>query len=59
MSASAPDGRANKNIGRLAATCTKETSRGSAESEVINQPDAELYIHVPMFATSVAVQITA
>jgi len=59
VSASAPAGSANRNIGRLFATCTSETINGSALSDVISQPDAAVYIHVPMFAATVAAQITA
>src|SRR4051812_21321404 len=59
MSASAPAGSANRNIGRLVATCTSDTMRGSASRVVISHPAAELYIHVPTLAATVADQITA
>ena len=58
MSVSAPAGIANRNIGRLFATCTSETSSGSVLSVVMNQPQAALYIHVPMLATTPAVHST-
>ena len=57
MSASAPAGIANRNIGRLFATCTIDTMSGSGSRLVMSQPDATLYIHAPMFETTVAVQI--
>jgi hypothetical protein len=50
---------ANRNIGRLLATCTMETMKGSGSRLVMSQPDATLYIQPPMFETTVAVQITA
>src|ERR1700690_2100070 len=59
MSASAPAGIANRNMGRLLATCTRETMNGSGLRLVMSQPDAMLYIQPPMFETTVAVQITA
>ena len=59
MSASAPAGTANKNIGNVFATCTSDTMSGSGLRLVISQPDAALYIQPPMFETTVAVQITA
>jgi hypothetical protein len=59
MSASAPAGIANRQIGRLLAACTSATIKGSGSRPIINQPDAALYIQPPMFETSVAVQITA
>ena len=59
MSTSAPAGMANRNIGRLFATCTIETMNGSGSRLVISQPEATLYIQPPMFETTVAVQITA
>src|SRR5208283_4738731 len=59
MSASAPAGIANRNMGRLLATCTRETMNGSGLRLVMSQPDATLYIQPPMFETTVAVQITA
>src|SRR5208337_4375226 len=58
MSASAPAGIANKNIGRLFATCTMETMNGSGSRLVMSQPLATLYIQPPMFDTTVAIQIT-
>src|SRR5271168_3187121 len=59
MSASAPAGTANRNIGRVVATCTSDTTSGSASRLVISHPDAALYIQPPTFETTVAVQTTA
>jgi hypothetical protein len=56
MSASAPAGSANRNIGKLAAACTRDTIKGSESRLVINQPAAALYIQPPMLATTVAAQ---
>lgn len=53
-SASAPAGSANRNMGRLLATCTKETMNGSGFRFVISQADATLNIQLPMFAMTVA-----
>src|SRR4029077_833269 len=58
ISASAPAGMASRKIGRLAATCTSETIIGSGLRLVISQLDAAVYIHVPVFAARLAVQIT-
>jgi len=58
-SASAPAGNANKQIGRVSATCTSATMKGSGLRLVMNQPEAALYIQPPTLETSVAVQITA
>ena len=57
MSASAPAGIANRNIGKLFATCTIDTRSGSGSRFVMSQPEATLYIHAPMFETTVAAQI--
>jgi hypothetical protein len=46
-------------MGREVATWTIDTIRGSALKLVMSQPDAALYIQVPMFDTTVAVHITA
>jgi hypothetical protein len=59
MSVNAPATTANRNIGRLVATCTSETSSGSVVSSVISHAAAALYIHPPMFETTLAVQTTA
>jgi hypothetical protein len=59
MSTSAPAGIANRNIGRLFATCTIETVSGFGLRLVMSQPDATLYIQVPTFDTTVAAHITA
>src|SRR5258708_5064986 len=53
-SARAPDGSANRNIGKVAATWTIATTNGSGARPVISQLDAVLYIHVPTLETSVA-----
>jgi len=59
MSASAPAGMANRNIGNDVATCTIATMNGSGLRLVISHPDAALYIQLPIFETTVAVQSTA
>jgi hypothetical protein len=59
MSTSAPAGRANRNMGRAFATWTIETTNGSGFRLSMSQPEATLYIHVPIFETTVAVQMTA
>ena len=58
MSAIAPAGNANRNIGRVVATWTIDTMNGSGLRLVISQPDAALYIQLPMFETTVAVHST-
>src|SRR5262245_47712658 len=55
ISATAPAGIARRNIGNEAATCTSATMNGSGLRSVINQPAAVLYIHPPMFDTTVAI----
>src|SRR3984957_15909993 len=50
---------ANRNIGRLLATCTSETVSGSGSRLVMSQPEATLYIQPPTFDTTVAPQMTA
>jgi hypothetical protein len=57
-SAKAPEGRVNRNNGRLTATCTRDTVTGLASRLVINQPDAVSNIAVPTFETKLAVHIT-
>ena len=57
-SAKAPEGRVNRNNGRLTATCTRDTVIGLASRLVINQPDAVSNIAVPTFETKLAVHIT-
>jgi hypothetical protein len=59
MSTSAPAGIAKRNIGRLFATWTIDTVSGFGLRLVMSQPEATLYIQVPTFETTVAVQITA
>src|SRR5258705_4847908 len=58
MSASAPAGSANTNTGRLAATWTSDTMSGSGLRPVISQPEAAVYIQVPIFAATVAAHST-
>jgi hypothetical protein len=58
MSASAPAGKANRNIGNVVATCTIDTMNGSGLSVVIRHPEAALDIQLPMLAITVAVHIT-
>src|ERR1700722_5551946 len=57
-SASAPAGSANRNIGRLVAPWTNETTSGFGSRLTISQPEAALYIQVPILDTTVAIQIT-
>ena len=59
ISASAPAGIANRQIGKVLAACTKATINGSGSRLVISQPEAALYIQPPTLETSVAVHITA
>lgn len=46
-------------MGSVVATCTSDTMSGSGLRLVISQPEAALYIQLPTFAMTVAVQITA
>jgi hypothetical protein len=46
-------------MGSEVATWTIDTIKGSVLKLVMSQPDAALYIQVPMFDTTVAVHITA
>jgi integrase len=57
-SAKAPEGRVNRNNGRLTTTCTRDTVIGLASRLVINQPDAVSNIAVPTFETRLVVHIT-
>jgi hypothetical protein len=59
ISASAPAGIANRQIGKVSAVCTSATMKGSGLRLVMSQPEAALYIQPPTLETSVAVQITA
>ena len=59
MSARAPAGSANRNIGKLVATWTSDTINGCVVRLVISHAAAALYIQVPTLATTVAVHITA
>ena len=58
ISASAPAGIANKQIGKELAACTSATINGSGLRLVMSQPEAALYIQPPTLETTVAVQIT-
>jgi hypothetical protein len=55
MSASAPAGSANRNIGSAVAALTSDTQIGDGSSVVISQPVPTLATQAPIFATSVAV----
>jgi hypothetical protein len=57
MSVSAPEGTANRNIGRVDAVWTSDTISGLAFRFVMSHPEEALYIQVPMFDTRVTVQI--
>src|SRR5579871_1954832 len=59
ISVSAPEGIAKRNMGRLAATCTRETIKGDESSEVMSHADAELYIQPPILDARVAIQTIA
>jgi hypothetical protein len=59
VSASAPAGNANRNIGSDVATCTIDTMNGSGLRLVMSHPEAALYIQLPTLETTVAVQRTA
>src|SRR5277367_3308244 len=59
MSASAPAGNVNRNIGRLLATCTIDTARGAALRFVINHAEAVSDIAMPVKANVLATHITA
>src|SRR5580704_15343276 len=57
-SASTPAGSVNRNIGRLLATSTMETERGSASRLVMSQDEAVSDIATPVSEQVVATQIT-
>src|SRR3954451_4508902 len=57
MSARAPAGTANRNIGSVLAAGTSVTISGSAFRSVISQPAAALYIQPPTLETTVAIQM--
>ena len=57
-SAKAPDGRVNRNSGRLTATWTRDTIIGFASRLVISQPDAVSNIAVPTFDKTLAAHMT-
>jgi hypothetical protein len=58
MSASAPAGIANRNIGKVVATWTIETMNGSGLRSLISQPHAALYIQPPILEMTVAPHTT-
>src|SRR5271169_2774359 len=57
-SAKAPDGRVNRNSGRLTVTWTRDTIIGLASRLVISQPDAVSNMAVPTFDKTLAVHMT-
>src|SRR5215472_1878174 len=57
-SASAPAGIAARNIGRVDAICTSDTTRGDGLRLVMSQPEAALDIQPPMLEITVTVQRT-
>jgi hypothetical protein len=59
MSANAPAGNENRNIGNIIAACTIATIAGDGASVVISHPAAKSCIQVPMLEMSVAVHSTA
>ena len=59
ISASAPAGMANTQMGKEPAACTSATTKGPGLRPVISQPEAALYIQPPTLETTVAIQITA
>ena len=59
MSASAPAGRLNMNMGRVVAAWTRATSNGSGRRVVISHPAAAFCIQLPMLETTVAAQSIA
>jgi hypothetical protein len=46
-------------MGKLPATCTRDTINGDESSEVMSHADVELYIQPPILDTRVAVQMIA
>ena len=54
-SASAPAGRASRNIGRLVAACTSATMVGDGDSVVISQAAPTLWNQVPRLEATVAI----
>src|SRR5271154_126761 len=59
ISAIAPAGRVNRNIGKVTAAWTSDTSNGLTSSVVISQPEAVSYIAMPTSAQVLAVQTIA
>src|ERR1700751_3898611 len=59
MSANAPAGRLNRNMGKVVAAWTRATSNGSGRRLVISHAAAAFCIQLPMLETTVAVQSTA
>ena len=58
MSANAPAGRLNRNMGKVVAARTRTTLSGSGLRVVISQPAAALCIQLPILETTVATQST-
>ena len=58
MSANAPAGRLNRNMGKVVATWTRATSKGFGLRLVISQPAAALCIQLPILDRTVASQST-
>ena len=55
ISARAPAGKDNKNMGRVVATCTRATSTGDLVREVMSQAAPTFCIQVPTLETTVAI----
>ena len=56
MSASAPPGKASRNVGRIVATCTRATINGIGAKLVIIQPAPVFWSHRPSEVTTLAPQ---
>ena len=54
MSARAPAGSDNRNMGKMLAACTRATIAGEVESDVMSQAAPTLCIKVPILETRVA-----
>jgi hypothetical protein len=59
ISANAPAGKANKNIGSVVTVCTKDITSGYADKSTINHAAPTECIHVPILETNAASHITA
>ena len=58
ISANAPAGRANRNMGKVVAAWTRATAKGFRRRLVISQPAAALCIQLPILDRTVATQST-